>query len=98
MGKKPIHDLLCRCRVVADRMVDDEVDGKRLADVLPADERVGDERVLRDLDLMPDTTPILMVDIHLVGPVRGAEAPTGLRGAGTRHHLSNSIDGDGLWI
>lgn len=98
VGDETIDNLLCSGRVVADRVVDNEVDGHGLADVLPRNERIGNQRVLLELDLVARSLTVLVVNIQSVRTVRRTESASRFRGARAVQRLSHRVNCNSLRI
>lgn len=75
-------------------MVDDKVSADRVRDVIPRDDGGRHVQVVRELDLMPHTPAVLVIQFQTVGPVSRRVPATVFGGPGTIHADGNGIDRD----
>lgn len=98
VGDETVDHLLCGGCVITDRKVDHDIAGNALLHVLPRNERIRNERVLGQLDLVAKAPSVLVVNLQAVVPGARREPPTLFGGTGPVERLRNRINGNGLRI
>lgn len=93
-----VHYLLREHHIVAVRKIDDDVGRHGLVDILPGNERIGNQTVLLDSDLVTLPLAISVRNAEANGTIRGTELATVLGGASSRKRNRNRIDGHCLWV